>query len=65
MDARGNKPGVAAEFCPPREKLAFPTAHPGEADLPEIHREPLAVVVRALAPEFTVAHVLQNLPDVG
>jgi transglutaminase-like putative cysteine protease len=23
VDARGNKPGVAAEFCPPTEKLAF------------------------------------------
>ena len=24
IDARGNKPGVTAEFCPPIEKLAFP-----------------------------------------
>ncbi len=23
VDARGNKPGVSAEFCPPLEKLAF------------------------------------------
>ena len=24
VDARGNKPGVVAEFCPPKEVLAFP-----------------------------------------
>jgi len=36
IDARGNKQGVSAEFCPPVEKLAFPIVTQGEADLPEI-----------------------------
>jgi transglutaminase-like putative cysteine protease len=48
IDARGNKPGVAAEFCPPIEKLAFPIVIDGEADLPEIWAEPLPVIVRVL-----------------
>ena len=39
IDARGNKDGVTAEFCPPIEKLAFPIITPGEADLPEICAE--------------------------
>ena len=47
IDARGNKPGVEAQFCPPLEKLAFPITYPGEADLPEIWSEPLPVVVAA------------------
>ena len=34
MDARGNKPGVQAEFTPPIEQLAYPVIIEGEADLP-------------------------------
>lgn len=45
LDARGNKPGINAEFCPPMEKLAFPIITDGEADLPEIWTEPLAIVL--------------------
>ena len=41
IDARGNKPGVAAAFSPPIEKLAFAILSPEEADLPEIWAEPL------------------------
>ncbi len=48
IDARGNKQGVSAEFCPPVEKLAFPVTMQGEADLPEIWAEPLPVVIRVL-----------------
>src|SRR5512136_1447141 len=33
IDARGNKPGVDAQFCPPLERLAFPLLDPEEADL--------------------------------
>ena len=36
LDARGNKPGVSAEFCPPMEKLAYPIKTAGEANLPAI-----------------------------
>ena len=45
IDARGNKPGVAAEFCPPTEKLAFPIINAGESDLDGILSEPLPTVI--------------------
>lgn len=64
IDARGNKEGVSAEFCPPIEKLAFPIIKKEEADLPEIWSEPLAVVIQALTQNNTVQAVAENLPDV-
>jgi len=64
LDPRGNKPGVAAGFCPPVEKLAFPITHAGEADLPEIWTAPLEVVVEALQKYSTWDEVFQHLPDV-
>lgn len=64
IDARGNKQGVSAEFCPPIEKLAFPIATQGEADLPEIWTEPLPVVIQTLKQYKTVQEVANNLPDV-
>lgn len=64
IDARGNKPGVAAEFFPPVEKLAFLIAHSSERDFPEIWAEPLPSVVKALTKNKTVEDVFQNLPDV-
>ncbi len=63
MDARGNKPGVTAEFCPPHEKLAFPLLNPGEQDLPGIWAEPHPAVVEVLERYDTVAQVAENLPD--
>lgn len=64
IDARGNKPGVTAEFFPPIEKLAFSIAHPSERDFPEIWAEPLPPVVKSLTKNKTVEEVFQNLPDV-
>ncbi len=64
VDARGNKAGVTAEFCPPIEKLAFPILTEGEADLPEVWAEPLPVVVNALENGETYEEVADNLPDV-
>lgn len=64
VDARGNKAGVTAEFCPPIEKLAFPILTEGEADLPEVWAEPLPVVVNALESGETYEEVADNLPDV-
>ncbi len=64
MDARGNKPGVDAAFCPPREQLAFPIMTEGEADLPEIWAEPLPVVVRTLQQGNSFQEVADNLPDI-
>lgn len=64
IDARGNKPGVAAEFCPPIEKLAFPIIIDGEADLHEIWAEPLPVIVKVLQQRKTYKEVADNLPDI-
>lgn len=65
IDARGNKPGVAAEFCPPAEKLAFRVVHAEERDYPEIRSEPLPAVIEALTRWRTVEEVAANLPDDG
>ena len=64
VDARGNKPGVNAQFQPPREALAFPIVAPAERDLPEIWAQPLPVVVDALSRYDTYEQVLANLPDI-
>lgn len=64
IDARGNKPGVAAEFYPPHEVLAFPIRETAERDLPEIWAEPLPVVTDVLEKHRDVALVFENLPDV-
>jgi transglutaminase-like putative cysteine protease len=63
IDARGNRPGVSAEFDPPHERLAFGTQLSGERMLPEILAEPLPMVVDALRQHPTVAAAAANLPD--
>lgn len=60
---RGHEPAVDAQFDPPHEQLAFAIQFPGEATLPEIHAEPLPVVVKMLKRYDTVADVAANLPD--
>jgi transglutaminase-like putative cysteine protease len=64
VDARGNKPGVAAEFSPPTEILAFPMVDALERDFQEIWAEPLPQVVKALTENKTVEQVFTNLPDI-
>jgi transglutaminase-like putative cysteine protease len=64
LDARGNKPGVNAQFRPPVEQLAFSPREPEEADFLEIWPEPLPLVVNALIERRTVADVVANLPDI-
>lgn len=64
IDARGNKPGVYAQFCPPVEKLAFTTNDALEMDFPEIWSEPVPQVVRVLTHYQTVEEVFENLPDI-
>ncbi|AZR41209.1 transglutaminase-like domain-containing protein [Marinobacter salarius] len=64
IDARGNKPGVAADFCPPTERLAFPIVSEGEADLPEIWAEPIGPVLNVLSTQTTYKAVADNLPDI-
>ncbi len=65
IDARGNKPGVAAEFAPPREQLAFALQDGFETDFSELHARPLPVVVDALraAPDIFWLH--DHLPDLS
>jgi len=64
VDARGNRPGIDAQFCPPKEQLAYPIVHPGEADLPEIWPDPLPVVVDALKSYKTAESLWECLPDI-
>jgi len=64
IDARGNKPGVSAEFYPPVEKLAFPIISRSERDLPGIWAKPLPQIVKALTLNNSVEEVFANLPDV-
>jgi transglutaminase-like putative cysteine protease len=64
IDARGNKPGVNAQFTPPKEALAYADLVEPAKDLPEIWPEPLPQVVRTLTISKTVLEVKQNLPDV-
>lgn len=63
MDARGNKPGVAAEFCPPQETLAFPHLMDEEGMFPEIYTEPWEVIVHSLETAKTFQELADNLPD--
>lgn len=64
IDARGNKPGVDAQFCPPKEKLAWIPEADGEMDLPEIWPDPLPVVVQCLKNNQGWQEVEANLPDI-
>ena len=64
IDARGNKPGVDADFTPPRECLAFPIRAGTEQDIEGLYAEPLQVVVDALTRHSTIEQVFQNLPDI-
>lgn len=64
IDARGNKAGIDARFCPPDEALAFAIREPQERDLPGIHSEPLDIVVEALERCDSYDQLLENLPDV-
>jgi transglutaminase-like putative cysteine protease len=63
VDARGNKPGVNAQFRPPVEQLAFRINLPEERLFAEIVPDPLPVVVRALRSHTTWDALLANLPD--
>lgn len=64
IDARGNKPGVDAAFCPPEERLAYIPTAPGECDLPGLFADPLPEIVDVLTRCGTADEVLHALPDV-
>jgi hypothetical protein len=63
MDARGNKAGLQAIFCPPNEKLAFVIVDSAERDLPEIWNVPHPSIVNVLSTCKSVEQVYENLPD--
>ena len=65
VDARGNKPGVDAQFCPPLEQLAFPLLNPHEYDVPGRWAEPHPEVVRVLESYDSVEAVYAHLPDIA
>jgi transglutaminase-like putative cysteine protease len=64
IDARGNKPGIDAQFVPPIEQLAFSLTINGELDVPGIFSDPLPQVIAALRAYSTVEAVMLHLPDV-
>jgi len=64
LDARGNKSGVDAQFCPPAERLAFSPTVSGERDLPGLFAEPLPAIVSVLSRCSTEDEVYHALPDV-
>lgn len=63
IDARGNKDGVEAEFCPPIECLAFKLIQPGEMDIDGIFSSPHPVVVSLLQSCDTVENVYERLSE--
>ncbi len=63
LDARGNKPGVDAQFTPPIERLAFQLNLPGEKSFPEILPDPLPMVLSALRTHKTWDELYRHLPD--
>lgn len=65
IDARGNKPGVNAQFVPPQEQLAFQPQFSEEADFPAILAEPLQIIVESLQSRTTWDDMLHNLPDIS
>ncbi len=65
LDARGNKPGVQAEFSTGEERLAY-VVRPelGEIDYPTIYTQPHPKVVKALQEHTNCLHLCQYfLPD--
>jgi hypothetical protein len=65
VDARGNRSGVDAQFCPPQEQLAFALNLPGEADFSAVFEEPLPLVLAALKAYDTWDGLLDGLPDIS
>lgn len=62
VDARGNKEGVDAQFCPPSEQLAYAVTFQGESDLPEVWAEPLPQVIDTLQADKSWDWVQDHLP---
>lgn len=65
LDARGNKPGVDAQFDPEREKLAFPVRREiGEADYRTVYAAPSDRLMKLLGENTDILYMYRNcLPD--
>ena len=64
VDARGNRPKVEAQFCPPREQLAFRVQSSEEYQFENIFPDPLDVVTNILQSSSGWRDVLVSLPDI-
>ena len=63
LDARGNKPGVNAQFSIDEEILAFPIRPDmGEMDVPFIFADPDRAILYALKNHESVSELVQHLP---
>ena len=63
LDARGNKPGVNAQFSLEHEQLAFPVQiEKGEEDILTILAHPDSNVIKALTDNKTLEALWANLP---
>ncbi|MCI8387343.1 MAG: transglutaminase domain-containing protein [Clostridiales bacterium] len=63
LDARGNKPGVDAQFSITDEQLAFPIRPElGEEDIFTVYPEPDKNVIKALKNNQTLAELWDDLP---
>lgn len=63
IDARGNKPGVDAQFQPPVEALAFTLRNKGEFDVTERFSVPMESVIETLTTHDSYQSVACALPD--
>lgn len=63
LDARGNKPGVNAQFSIDSEMLAFPIrSEKGEVDVPVIYADPDTEIVKILQSYGLRSELWDNLP---
>ena len=65
IDARGNKPGVDAQFNPPQQQLAFPIRLDGEKDFSELFSEPMACVIEKMQSSNHNLALANDLPDLA
>lgn len=63
LDPRGNKNGIATEFRPPIESLAFDTKESGEFCFSGKYEKPLQIVVDVLESCSSYHEVDHSLPD--
>lgn len=64
IDPRGNKKNVNAQFCPPKEQIAFQIAREGECNIQGIWPSPLPIVTDVLNENTSYDAVYNNLPDI-